>query len=113
MNRIFPLVFSLLLLFYICIQSCSPARSLPTEQEVSLAKKEWKDVDLISLRTGCSLYSGKCGRCHELYKPGEYSEDDWADILPHMARKAKITDAEQELIRRFILTRRTYTLSKK
>jgi hypothetical protein len=86
---------------------------VPSENEVAIAKTRWNDVVLDSLKKGYSLYTGKCGRCHELYKPGDYTEDEWEDILPKMSRKAKITKGEEELIRRFVITRSIFTISKR
>ncbi len=93
--------------------ACRSGLQRPSLQEVLLAQKRWHECDLNSLKAGLTLYTTHCGQCHELYKPLAYSEDSWLDCLPEMAKRARITPEEQLLIRRFLLTRRTYTLEKK
>jgi hypothetical protein len=95
------------------LAQCRSRSNLPSSAEEAIAKKQWSDADLNSLKSGFRLYNGKCGKCHELYKPEEYSEDDWFDILPKMSRKAHLSGDEQDLIKRFLLTRRIYALERK
>jgi hypothetical protein len=100
----FILLFSLLI---ICCKTRQVIPPPPPENEVSIAQKRWPEADSVSLHNGFALYSGKCNRCHELYKPLEYTEEEWDDVLPKMARKAHISPEEKELIRRYLFTRRT------
>lgn len=97
---------------FLVFPQCRSRSYVPSIEEVTIAKKQWSDADLNSLKSGFKLYNGKCGKCHELYKPEEYSEDDWIDILPKMSRKAHLNTDEQDLIRHFLLTRRVYILKK-
>ncbi len=53
-------------------------------------------------REGVVLYEKKCGGCHRLYAPSEISPAKWEVRLPEMARRAKLTPEETEVIRRYI-----------
>jgi hypothetical protein len=49
------------------------------------------------------LYAKKCaGACHRLYKPGEYSRDQWAGILADMSERAKLSEKDLETIRGYL-----------
>ena len=96
-----------------CMVACkADLLGVPVKKEVPFAQKRWKDSDLTSLQAGQKLFIGHCGKCHELYKPLQYSEDSWLDCLPEMAHKAHLNHDEQLLIQKFMLTRRAFLLRK-
>jgi hypothetical protein len=43
-------------------------------------------------------YENNCAKCHELFKPKDYTAEQWKPILVSMQEKAKITDQEREKI---------------
>lgn len=47
------------------------------------------------LASGKSTYEAKCGKCHELKKPEEYTAARWVGLVGWMAGKAKLTDTEK------------------
>ena len=50
-------------------------------------------------QVGKTLYDQKCGRCHAVYDPGDYSAGDWAGIVRSMKAQAALTAQEiSELI---------------
>lgn len=50
------------------------------------------------------LYSKRCaGACHRLYKPAEYTRGQWEKILADMSERAKLTDADLETIRSYLI----------
>ena len=53
-------------------------------------------------REGVVLYEKKCGGCHRLYAPAEISPAKWEVRLPEMAKRAKLTPGETEVIRKYI-----------
>ena len=110
-SRFIPFFFLANLL--VLLASCKSGQYLPTEKDATLASSHWSGTSLESLREGYHLFSAKCGGCHELYKPSDYSEDDWADLLPKMGRKAHLGQDQVELIRRYILSRREALLASK
>ena len=89
-------------IFFIC---CAPAIIKPTIEDVNFAKQKWNDVSLAQLNNGYSLYVAKCGGCHFLHKINELNENRWLEILPIMSKKAKLTDEQNDLVMKYIITK--------
>ena len=47
---------------------------------------------------GKEIYDNKCGKCHKLFAPTEFSRKKWPGIVDNMQRKAKITDEQKALV---------------
>jgi cytochrome c5 len=60
-----------------------------------LSQKEMDD--------GKKLYVTNCVSCHAMKNPSEYTAAQWNSILPSMSRKAKIDDATQASIKKYLL----------
>ena len=52
---------------------------------------------------GKTLYSQKCGKCHDLKSVDSYTEEQWSNILPKMGVKAKLTDEEYAQVNAYVL----------
>lgn len=61
----------------------------------------------ISSKTNCSegrdLYISKCGGCHQLYNPKDYTNNEWDKILLSMQKKSKINDHQKNEIFNWIM----------
>ena len=55
-----------------------------------------------AVASGYELYTNKCGRCHKLKTVDNYSREDWNDILPRMAKKAKLEGEQEQTIDTYI-----------
>lgn len=86
----FFLFASILLLF-----SCSSQLYVPIEATST--------VSLEDLKTGREIYVKKCSSCHQLHLPNQYTEKAWKANLTEMQDRAKITDAEKQLIYQYIV----------
>ena len=53
-------------------------------------------------REGVDLYVKKCSGCHRPYAPGERTVLKWRQVLPEMARRAKLTPEELATIQRYL-----------
>ncbi len=51
---------------------------------------------------GKGLYDSKCSACHKLKTVDNFTTEQWAKILPNMAKQAKLPDSETALIQEFI-----------
>lgn len=51
---------------------------------------------------GQKIYSEKCGRCHSLKDPSEYTAKEWIPIMNSMANKARLTDAEKSSVTAYV-----------
>ncbi len=54
------------------------------------------------LAEGKNLYENSCGRCHKLYDPKKYSQEEWKPILTRMQKKAKLDDTQMASISNYI-----------
>ena len=43
---------------------------------------------------GETLYRRRCNECHGLHAPHRYSDEQWAEIVPGMAREARLSTAD-------------------
>ena len=53
---------------------------------------------------GRSLYVSKCGSCHSLYLPHQYTPEVWAHNLDEMQERSKMSDAEKKLVYDYIVS---------
>jgi mono/diheme cytochrome c family protein len=54
------------------------------------------------LLAGRKLYVSKCGGCHNLHLPGEFSASAWEKNISEMQEKAKISDEQKKLILNYL-----------
>ncbi|MFM9987511.1 cytochrome c [Flavobacterium sp.] len=79
----------------IFLYSCSPKVIAPVT--------EVKKVELTpELAAGRTLYENNCAKCHKLYSPTNFSEQDWKPILVRMQKKARLDDAQMVEISNYI-----------
>lgn len=52
------------------------------------------------------LYLTKCAKCHKLYDPVNYPDEDWDRWMLKMAKKAKLKPAQAEAVARYAETLR-------
>ncbi len=48
------------------------------------------------------LYLTKCAKCHKLYDPKLYSDEQWDDWMKKMKKKARLSDEQHALIRQYL-----------
>ena len=98
------IIVSALLCSVILWQGCtttSPTTGTAAKTKTA-AKAATPVVSAAALEQGKTLYSAKCQRCHVLHKSSEYTAAEWLVNVNSMAGKAKITDAEKDLIYAFV-----------
>ncbi|PZU80947.1 MAG: hypothetical protein DI529_16110 [Chryseobacterium sp.] len=54
------------------------------------------------LKKGADLYNLRCGRCHGLPTPSEFTVADWKPIMERMAPKAKLTTEEANWVLAYV-----------
>ncbi len=74
--------------------SCSSSTT-PTTPEVTLPTVE--------LQSGKTIYEKKCHRCHKLKVIDNYSAEQWNNILPDMASKARLSDEDEALVKAYVV----------
>ena len=55
-----------------------------------------------SVTTGGIMWSRRCGQCHDLRPPSEYSDAQWAVAVHHMRVRVPLTGEEQRDILAFL-----------
>jgi mono/diheme cytochrome c family protein len=54
------------------------------------------------LERGRELYVTKCARCHSVEPVTRYSAQEWREIVPDMARKAKLGPADEAAVEAYV-----------
>lgn len=71
------------------------AATLP---QVTLQDAERLNLPLADLREGRSRYVAKCGGCHPLHNPLDYTDAQWAHQVEEMTSQARLTAEDTRLI---------------
>lgn len=87
------------LLLFLTINACSK-KSNPSVSAVT--KKEGSGALTATELDGQKIYSAKCGTCHGLKEPSEYTAKEWVPIMNSMAKKAHLTDGEKISVIAFV-----------
>lgn len=77
--------------------------SVNFEAQVTSIKTRFADVTVDELKTGHSVYTGACTKCHGQKNVVKYTEESLFKILDNMSKKAKITDSEKQALQRYCL----------
>ena len=56
------------------------------------------------LKLGRELFLDRCTECHEERRPGDFTEEEWKDILPPMSRRAKLSSEQARCVEAYILS---------
>ncbi|HEX2963199.1 MAG TPA: hypothetical protein VHO43_15480 [Ignavibacteriales bacterium] len=96
--------FALFLLLGLFIASCASSLPEPSVQQVQWASARWPGIGAGELSESRQMYIEKCSGCHSLKVPSDYTEEEWEPVFKKMSRKAKLTDAENEKIWKYIST---------
>lgn len=95
-----------LALLGILIYSCAPKVAPPPPPPSPSKAPEAVAVATVSndVAEGKDLYENNCAKCHKLYDPKDYSDQDWLPILEVMKKKAKLSDAQHDKIYAYIIS---------
>jgi len=66
----------------------------PSGSGVSLASMN--EADLGAYQRGRALASTECTQCHRLYRPQEFSLEDWPNIIRKMGSRSSFNRAQTE-----------------
>jgi cytochrome c5 len=71
-------------------------------EAVTLIIEAKPSVMTAGLADGKDLYENNCGKCHDLFKPNDFSKEAWAPILVSMQEKAGMSDMQMASISNYI-----------
>jgi len=81
---------SVLSIFVLLLDSCSP-KTTPTKTTFETKENSDKNYTVVlNSRYGKETYEAKCGNCHDLNKPSNYTFKQWNPIIDRMAKKANL-----------------------
>ena len=92
-----------LFLLFLIIIGCASVLPIITEEQSRHLSTRWPNITSRALNDGRRLYIDHCSGCHSLYVPSRFNEEQWKYIVKKMQLKAKLTDAEKELVLMYIL----------
>jgi hypothetical protein len=89
LNKIFSV--SVLAMFVLFIDSCSH-KTAPIKTTVETEAPTPIDNYTVTLNSnyGKEIFESKCGSCHDLNKPSDYTFKEWNPIMNKMAKKADL-----------------------
>lgn len=88
----------------VLLASCAASKVVMTDTESAnykYGKTKFTDYSKVQFVEGKTLTEKNCGSCHKLKDPTRFTEQQLNKIIPNMAKKAKITDAEKDLVLKY------------
>lgn len=81
----------------ITLVSCSKETVSAVTETSTISPIEYNEVE------AANLYTNNCGSCHALQPREKYTEKQWRNIVPDMARKAKLDASQEAIILQYVL----------
>jgi len=65
------------------------------------------DLSTADLATARRIYTTKCAKCHKLYEPSRYTNEEWDVWMRKMVKKSKLKPDQSDLVLRYAQTLKT------
>jgi cytochrome c2 len=75
----------------------------PQTTEILIDKPVMEVTPMDDVSEGSQLFETNCVRCHKLKNPSDYSAEEWKEIVPRMAVKAKIDSYTENKILEYVM----------
>lgn len=82
----------------VIVYSCKTQQAAPATTSVATANLSKEEM----LKKGEDLFNLKCGRCHGLPSPADFTVSDWKPIIAAMAPKAKLNAEETNWVLAYV-----------
>ena len=92
------LVSVFIVLAAICCAGCNPTLPVPKESDLQAVDTAKFGVMLDSLRQGRTLYVQRCGSCHLLKYPQDYTAGQWTKSVGEMRIRARLSQSDEQNI---------------
>ena len=93
------------------VVSCGPSYIAPP---VTPKLAKISPARVTELERGFSIHQIKCAKCHSFENPADYSIHELSqDIMPEMAKKAKLNDADEKAVLAYLLAARKLPVPEK
>jgi mono/diheme cytochrome c family protein len=101
MKKVFILS-ALSITVFSCSKKISPSKATAVVETAPVTSVDSATVNAAIVATGQKVFVGKCGKCHELKQPAQFTKERWVGIVNWMAPKAKATDEEKAQILAYV-----------
>lgn len=91
---------------FVLLAGCSSMLPVVTREDVRRAEARWPGVTQGVLEEGRQKYVDRCGGCHSLHLPSEYTESEWKEAVDSMQSRAKVSPEEKEKILTYLFVAR-------
>ena len=81
-------------------------KTVPSSDNIVISNKTNIETNTSNTETasaGQTIYTSRCGRCHGLKKPENYTQQRWENILKKMIPKAKLNDDEANQVTAYVM----------
>lgn len=90
----------------IFLASCAASKVAMTDTESAnykYAKAKFSGYTKEQFVQGKTLTETNCIKCHRMKDPARFTEEQLNKIIPNMAKKAKISDADKDLVLKYYI----------
>ncbi|RYY67550.1 MAG: hypothetical protein EOO12_00675 [Chitinophagaceae bacterium] len=97
-------VCSLAALVAACAHKATPTTSTPdtSSAPATAPANSTAGATAATIEAGHQVYNAKCGRCHGLKDPANYTAERWVPILKSMAPKARLSEEETAQVNAYV-----------
>lgn len=97
---------NLLLGLGIFLASCAASKIAMSDAEAAnykYGKTKFDGYTKAQFMQGKTLNENNCAKCHKLKDPANFTEERLNKVIPNMAKKAKLTDADKDLVLKYYI----------
>lgn len=84
------------------IVSCSTKKTASTPGTPAVTAMVKAEELTPELAAGKSMYENNCVKCHKLYEPKKFTQEEWTPILVRMQKKAHLDDVQMASVTSYI-----------
>ena len=95
------------------ILSCTATKLItPSQSDADRGAQKFQGYSMNDLEKGKAIYVSNCNKCHRYKVPQSRDETKWDDIIPKMAKKAKLDSEQESLVLKYVVTMSAHTNGK-
>ena len=84
----------IVILVFLILIGCIPQLYMPSSADPTIQNQ---------LVEGRKSYIQRCNHCHNLYRPDQFTAEQWKKNLDKMQPRAKITDDQKQIIFNYLI----------
>ena len=95
----------LAILVALALSSCGPTKIVamqPSDPAIPQMPMPPKEGSAARIAEGKGMFEQRCGNCHKLFSPTDFTQTQWVPILKRMQPKARFDDEQMALVREYV-----------